>query len=766
MAEDEIVIVEDDDQAQQSESSEEILEPQKEGFWSKKKIIAAAVAAGVVVALSALTALLVLSGGEKKAAKSQEHIDAKESNATGQAPRLSRSDVEKLIEKAKTMYESGDKESALKLYAQISLFNESLSNYNLGVSKMGEGDYAGALGYFDKSINSGDNELPSAINAAVCSLFLGNKEAFSGYLWRAKEALPKETASPLYSYYYTLVRYYEGRYFEALASLNAPTGEYFAKELSQIAPRLYGVFEDSDKTIAALKKSSKDSFAIGLLEARAGRYANSLASLQQAKNEGSEEISTNMALALVSLKLGMLPEAAKAFNEAMTKDSLRATVVYPISVTLREGIYASDTAQKQIAQGFFGSLPIQASQIFYFAPYKVFNPNRTISSIKKGQMGLMLDDAVMGREYLENASKSSSANSEIIRGISYALNGHVALANRSFKELAKKYNNHSVLEYNLALTHAQMGDYREAYKHFAKAYGLDAKNYEAGNLAILCGRIMGINVDRIKNFLVEDLLKANSDDNTLTNLALYSFSADTATTASQWLSTPRKGIAMNHLLASLLLSRLDRPQAAVQEAQKLFAMMPSDIVAGSFALYMENKSKDVKLFARELQRYLNENRTDMNSVYFGPDIAYKSFVEISRIAGLLPRAQTLFDAKAAAERYDRVQITKAQALTALYMLRFSDAYAHYGTLVHDLGMTNPEQLFLAGVSSIGSGHPSDAISYFELSKLIEQNNPETLFALGLLYQEAGNLNQAVTQYKQIKEKFNSNYFDFALQVRQ
>ena len=50
--------------------------------------------------------------------------------------------LDKLIQKANLLYKKGDKKEALKLYQQIASYNESISNYNIGVAKMKEKKYS------------------------------------------------------------------------------------------------------------------------------------------------------------------------------------------------------------------------------------------------------------------------------------------------------------------------------------------------------------------------------------------------------------------------------------------------------------------------------------------------------------------------------------------------------------------------------------------------------------------------------------------------
>jgi Tfp pilus assembly protein PilF len=71
---------------------------------------------------------------------------------------------------------------ALKLYEKIALYSEAISQYNLGVVQLKEGEYKSALDNFKRSIANSENRCVSAINAAVCSLHLKREKDFNTYI--------------------------------------------------------------------------------------------------------------------------------------------------------------------------------------------------------------------------------------------------------------------------------------------------------------------------------------------------------------------------------------------------------------------------------------------------------------------------------------------------------------------------------------------------------------------------------------------------------
>jgi tetratricopeptide (TPR) repeat protein len=248
VADEEVVIVEEDNGADNplDLDVEEKQEPAAaDGKKSlKKKLLLFGLPAILLVIIATALAIYFLTKSEKTP-EINNTAEINETAKPGKKPKITASELERLIEKAKALYDSGDKEGALKLFNEVSIYSEGVSNYNLGVAKMGEKDYAGALEYFKNSIKNADNELPSAINASVCYLKLGDKKTSKEYLSLAKASLYKYTGSPLYSYYYALINYYEGNYYEALSAISAPTSKFFKNESNEIAKRAYLLFGDS-----------------------------------------------------------------------------------------------------------------------------------------------------------------------------------------------------------------------------------------------------------------------------------------------------------------------------------------------------------------------------------------------------------------------------------------------------------------------------------------------------------------------------------------
>lgn len=220
----EIVIIEDSEAANFDDVENKIADKDEEDLKKKKLLIFGG--AGIAVILVILIILiLLLKSSKKETLMSMDFIDEKlEQNTT--VP-IEPSKLENLISKANYLYTSGSKEEALAIYEKIAIYSQAISRYNLGVAQMKNEQYDMALETFKKAITNDKQRCVSAINAAVCCLHLKDESRFKYYIDLAYAYLPNEVNSPLYSYYYTLISYYNKNYLEALSSLKNPTSNEY-----------------------------------------------------------------------------------------------------------------------------------------------------------------------------------------------------------------------------------------------------------------------------------------------------------------------------------------------------------------------------------------------------------------------------------------------------------------------------------------------------------------------------------------------------------
>ena len=155
-------------------------EAQEETKKSKKKLFIIGGAAGALVIILAVVLFFVFRG-EKKPPIDEKQI-VKDIEERYESQKFGSSKIDDMIAKANLLYEKGNKFEALKIYENIAVYNQSLSNYNLGVSQMRQGKFEDALESFKKAIANDENVAVSAINAAVSSLELKNEQNFNYYI--------------------------------------------------------------------------------------------------------------------------------------------------------------------------------------------------------------------------------------------------------------------------------------------------------------------------------------------------------------------------------------------------------------------------------------------------------------------------------------------------------------------------------------------------------------------------------------------------------
>ena len=138
--------------------------------------------------------------------------------------------------------------------------------------------------------------------------------------------------------------------------------------------------------------------------------------------------------------------------------------IYKIKTILKPDLFDVSLAQAHFSDDMFFDRTRRYETLFYFAPYKVFDAKQSIEQIRKGGVSVFLDDTSAANDYLSQSAAASKVNAKLSEAIAKALNYRLKEANKDFEELAKTYPNHSILQYNLALSYAQLGNFSLAAK--------------------------------------------------------------------------------------------------------------------------------------------------------------------------------------------------------------------------------------------------------------------------------------------------------------
>jgi tetratricopeptide (TPR) repeat protein len=675
------------------------------------------------------------------------------------------SKIDKMIQKANLLYERGEKPKALKIFEKIAIYNEALSSYNIGVAKMKEKNYAQAIVSFKKAIQNREQKCISSINAAVSALHLNKSGLFKYYIDLAYAYLPEDANLPLYSYEMSLINYYKKFYYEALSSLEHPSEKFNVDEQRYISSKILAYIGNNKRAIDALLKIDQTYvyFPLGLLYSRIGEFAIAKRYLEKALSFTNEPLKVKIALALVENKLGELTSSADILDEVYKQNEKAAVSTYPIQAILKYSLFDVNIAQKEFQKNLYFDDKNVFGLIFYFAPYKIFNAAQSIEYIRKGSMNLFLNKLAPALDYLKASSSISKVNASIAKGIKKALANHVFQANKIFKALIKDYPSHSILHYNLGLTYAQMGNFKKAYKHFSTSYHLDNTNYLAGVFSIYCAKLIKKDVARLSDDVKSSIAMDKNIPDTNLYMSMINLSENNQFSLSRWIEADKKENPLNLAFDTIIAQKISNEKYFRKKSTQLQAMLPKDLMSNIIYFNMKYTNTDIKEYAKNIQLQFKDKKLDFSSFYYGAKIARRQYIKLLQISGLLYHERDRLKARLPLEKDDPMALTNTLAYLDIFSNNFEESYVLYNKLIDDFELKDSTTIFLAATASIGAKHIENAIALLELSKIIDNTNDESRYALGLLYQEVKNFKGAIIQYKKIKDKnFKSKYFSFKI----
>lgn len=758
--EEEIIIIEDDDVTAIGDDKDTQDSSEDEATKKKKIVIFGAIAIALVLII-VIVLLLVLHSKEKKTDNSFDLIDNKLKEK--KVEKIVPSKLENMIAKANYLYSTGSKKEALTLYEDIAQYSETISLYNLGVAQLKDKQYKLAQKTFQKAIKNNEKICVSAINAAVCSLHLKEKDNFKYYIDLAYASLPDELNSPLYSYYYALISYYNQNYLEALSALkNSSSNEYpfVHKNLKAKVDALFGNNYDAIEAMEANSQES-DAFSIALLYARVGDFTLAASHFKKAILKNIQPVKAQLALGLVYLKAGRITEATKEIKNVSDMFPEQVYKPYPIKIKLKDSLFNPKKAQAIYRNKIKNSKLLNFQKIFYFSPYKMFNANHMISYIRKGNANTYIDNVKSAKKYLKTGASTSSINQGITEAIKKALSFKIREANQELQKLTKLQPKHSTLQYNLALTYAQMGDMIDAYKHFILSYHLDAKNYLSGVYAVMTSKLINKESTKLESILKDSISEEDDgEEKTLYN-TLLDISDNDYISTTEWLSNNYKERPLYTTLNIIIAIHLNKMQLAKSEAAKLTLLLPHEILP--HMMYIDacfSKTNDAK-YAAEVINYLKKTKLNFEDLYYGPYISRYLYIQQNLITGKLYFLQKQLEAKLETTTQNTQEIMSALAMVYLFEKDFEKSYTLYNSLIDEIKVRDPYTLFLGAVASTGANHHDNAIALLELANLKNADFTGSRFALGLLYLEMKNNEAATIQFAHInKDSFISEYFDF------
>ena len=741
---------------------ESIPEPIPVKKSNKKLFIIAGVVALVLIILIVVLLVILLKKDKKENIDAASIVKNIENNYKTQ--NFGASKIDEMINKANQLYERGNKFEALKIYENVAVYNQSLSNYNLGVSQMKQERCDEAIVSFNKAITDRENTAVSAINAAVCSLELNNTKNFSYYIGLADSFLQYENNSPLYSYYYALINYYKGNYYEALQALSHPNTADYKNEYAYLSAKILSLLGDDERAIAKLEsqKAFKADFTLAQLYARLGKYDKARDYLTKASKNTPNIDLIKMTAALIDLKTADYGDAAAFIKDVYDYNASLPSKIYKIKTILKPDLFDVSLAQAHFSDDMFFDRTRRYETLFYFAPYKVFDAKQSIEQIRKGGVSVFLDDTSAANDYLSQSAAASKVNAKLSEAIAKALSYRLKEANKEFEELASTYPNHSILQYNLALSYAQLGNFSLAAKHFIASYHQDVNNHLAGIFGAIC-----LDINRNLNpKLIEEIGENLENDKSLKPVNLYasllSLVSGNQSAMIRWLEEPKEQTMLNLAFDIIIAKVTNNDELMAKKADELLKILPNDIIANILNFISKNKEQNVKEYAKAIQIHFNGKQLDSNAFYHGADIIKKQYIKLLQISGLLTRERDKLRAELK-NAPKNINLIQTLAYIDIFTNDFEESYKLYNQAIDEFKVNDASTLFLASVAATGTGKVSNAIALLELTKLNDASAIENRIALGLMYQQIDNIKAALIQYSKIGNvEYESEFYDFEI----
>lgn len=743
----------------------------KEKFKNKRFLYTFFALLGILIAI--IIALIIILNkkeplGQIYAPKLQQTLSPKD-NFTKLQP-MQTKELQSLIEKASLLYDNGQISEALDIYSNIAIFSQSFASFNLGVAKLKERNYKDSIDAFNNAIHSGDNVAAAAINAAIGAYRLGDLRLYDYYVGLAKGKMIDWYDMPLYSYLYSLVNYYSSNYFNTFSSLKNPNSAFYKEENSLLLSKMYLMFNDDFNAVKTLLEipNIDNRYAIGLIYARMGEYDLAFEQIDSyLRDNGLNDKQALLAQALIEIKRSNFTEVSNIYEKLLENTPQNELEkIYPIKIKLNDSLFDIDKVQKN-----FWNLNSRQNTImnykilFYFAPFKVFDINNTLSLIEEGGLELKMNNIEEANNILLRGAMLSRINTNIAQSLKNILEYNMYNALDIMKKAALAYPNHQVLQYNLGLLYAQLNDFENAKKHFLKAFHLDSNDIISGIFALMTSQLTYSTGDRIASDITDNFESANfsSPNQEVFLRSLFGFVNGNVSDDLLWFNKDSTKSPLMYALRALY-SVNSRDKNIISQAFKdLQTISNDDMVAMILYRIANHYNENIKAFSLNLFDFFKNDIKNLGLVYKGPSLARQIYIFMAFLVGANSYVDTLLTNELFSEEGNISGILEALALNAIYLGDFEKAFTYYNTLIDDYKLNTSEIYFLAGVAAIGAKHYDNAVALIQLSQLESKVNLESRFALGLLHQSMGNFKLASLQFVQIGDvDFTSSFFDFTI----
>ena len=233
---------------------------------------------------------------------------------------------------------------------------------------------------------------------------------------------------------------------------------------------------------------------------------------------------------------------------------------------------------------------------------------------------------------------------------------------------------------------------------------------------------------------------------------------------NSWLDKNKNDTVLDTVFNIITAYITNRSEVIIPATDILNQKLPNDVLVNIIYSATRFDSQNIKNYAKDIQTKFLTTKLDKGVLYGGATIIRTQYIKLLQIAGLLykERENIVSDLKVSTQNTKDILYTLAYL--DLFTGHYEEAYTIYNELINNENIDDANTLFLASVASIGANHPDSAIGYLELSKLTNPTYAESRLALGLLYQEVGNIDAAITQYNGLGNSgYRSKFFTFRLE---
>ncbi|MCE3037305.1 tetratricopeptide repeat protein [Helicobacter sp. faydin-H20] len=760
------------------------------GFDTKQKAIYLGIIGGVFLSLLALVVLWMIfhkKTHEKETQESREKVvvlekkqDSDEeipSEVLQSLPKLNalanpinNKELNGLIQKAHMLYSNGNVSEALNVYNKIATFSQSLANYNLGVVRLKQKEYAMALKSFKQAISSGDDISLNAFNAAMSAKYLNDQSSYKYYLNLAAKELSQENSEAFYSYLYALIQFYNQNYFATFSALKNPNSDAYVQFSDALLVKTYLIFNNYENAIDILeKKSQKDYKTLGLLYAKIGDYDRARQYLSQYAYKYPDDRDAKLALQIVYLKMKDFFNAAKILEQFTDKNEQEEVLKsYPIKVVLHPKIFDINLGQELFVKHILDAQDVMAYKIlFYYAPFKVFNIQDALGALHQGGM-LLSGNVLASEEKVLEGQTIAKIDKSIVEALIYVNQKKVRKALGILKTMLDQNPNHSILHYNAGLLYAQMENYTQAYKHFTKAYYLNTQEIDSAMYAIITSYFLDKNTKRIQNDITknfEDLVIQNPEHRKFL-LAFLGYLNNNVADEMLWIEQVKNKKSIYYALKAAYAMRSKNQKALKDSFMALKDINPNDFVADIFYMVARDLKTNFKQISLGLHNLLVQKVNNFDSIFYGPALARELYAHIGFITGSLQNQEETLRKKLTETLEDANGILQALALVNIYQHKFEQAYDIYKVLIEKLKEDDSRTQFLAAVAAMGLQDKDNATLLLQLSKMEAESEFEARMALGMLYQQRGDFRTATRYYNMLSGKtFEPQFFDFEIDIQ-